>query len=76
MVTHIFVFKKKLVHYINKDYIFMVPWLAAGGYYLPGGHKEMSSIWLTNSALVHEPKCGGRVAGSQPMSTAVHMLPE
>jgi hypothetical protein len=30
--------------------------------------------WLTNSALVHEPKCGGGgVAGSQPMSTAVHM---
>ncbi len=30
--------------------------------------------WLINSALVFEPKCGGRggVAGSQPMSTAVH----
>ncbi len=30
--------------------------------------------WLTNSALEYEPKCGGggRVAGSQPMSTAVH----
>ncbi len=31
--------------------------------------------WLTNSALVYEPKCGGReggVAGPQPMSTAVH----
>ncbi len=29
--------------------------------------------WLTNSALVYEPKCGGGggVAGSQPMSTAV-----
>jgi hypothetical protein len=27
--------------------------------YLAGGHKEMSS-WLTNSALVYEPKCGGR----------------
>ncbi len=33
--------------------------------------------WLTNSALVYEPKCGGRegVAGSQPMSTAVHRSP-
>ncbi len=30
-------------------------------------HKEMSSIsWLTNSALVYEPKCG---LGSQPMKT-------
>jgi hypothetical protein len=29
--------------------------------------------WLTNSALVYEPKCGGGgVAGSQTMSTAVH----
>ncbi len=30
--------------------------------------------WLTNSDLVYETKCGGRgkVAGSQPMSTAVH----
>jgi hypothetical protein len=34
----------------------------------------MSSIWLTNSALVYEPRCGGRggVAGSQPMNTAVY----
>ncbi len=34
--------------------------------------------WLTNSAPVYEPKCGGkgRVAGSQPMSTAVHMEPK
>ncbi len=33
---------------------------------------------LTNSALVYEPKCGGRVgvAGSQPMSTAMHMEPK
>jgi hypothetical protein len=27
--------------------------------------------WLTNSALIYEPKCGG-VAGSQPMSAVVH----
>jgi hypothetical protein len=43
----------------------------------------MSSIFLTNSrpscltnsALVYDPKCGGRgkVAGSQPMSTAVYL---
>jgi hypothetical protein len=33
--------------------------------------------WLTNSALVYEPKCGGAgVAGPQPMSTAVHMEPK
>jgi hypothetical protein len=33
--------------------------------------------WLTNSALVYEPKCGGRVgfAGSQPIRTAVHWSP-
>jgi hypothetical protein len=33
---------------------------------LSGGHKELSS----NSAIVNEPKCGGRgeVAGSQPRS--------
>jgi hypothetical protein len=24
------------------------------------GHKKMSSILATNSALVYEPKCGGR----------------
>ncbi len=31
----------------------------------------------TNSPLVYEPECGGRggVAGSQPMSTAVHRSP-
>jgi hypothetical protein len=42
--------------------------------------QEMSSILLmTNSALVYEPKCrgmGGTVAGSKPMSTAVHMEPK
>ncbi len=33
--------------------------------------------WLTNSALVYEPKSGRRwvVAGSQPMSTVVHRSP-
>jgi len=33
--------------------------------------------WLTNSALNYEPKCGerGGIAGSQLMSTAVHMEP-
>ncbi len=36
--------------------------------------KTCRLSWLTNSALVYEPKCGGRggVAGSQPMSAAVH----
>ncbi len=38
-----------------------------------GGHKKRCRLsWLTNSALVYETKCGGgRVAGSQPVSTAV-----
>jgi hypothetical protein len=33
--------------------------------------KRCRLSWLTNSALVHEPNCGGRggVAGSQPKST-------
>jgi hypothetical protein len=46
--------------------------------YNQGGFKEMSSIsWLTNNALVNDPNCGGGrgVAGSQPMSTAVHKSP-
>jgi hypothetical protein len=39
--------------------------------------KRYRLSWLTNSALVYEPKCGGRegVAGSQPMSTALHRSP-
>jgi hypothetical protein len=41
----------------------------------PGGYKEMSLSWLTNSALVYtSPNAGGwGVAGSQPMSKAVHI---
>jgi hypothetical protein len=33
---------------------------------------------LTNSALVYEPKCGGRggVVGSQQMNTALQMKPK
>ncbi len=43
----------------------------------PGVTKRCRLSWLTNSTLVYEPKCGGRggVAGSQPMSTAVHRCP-
>ncbi len=42
----------------------------------PGGYQEMSSILAGNSALVYEPKCGGRgVAEPQPMSAAVHRSP-
>ncbi len=39
--------------------------------------KRCRLSWLTNCTLVYEPWCGGRggVAGSQPMSTAVHMSP-
>ncbi len=43
-----------------------------------GVTKRCRLSWLTNSALVYEPKCGGRgggVAGSQPISTAVHRSP-
>jgi hypothetical protein len=37
-----------------------------------GGTKRLRLSWLTNSALVYEPKCGGGGrcgAGSQPMRT-------
>jgi hypothetical protein len=39
-----------------------------------GVKKRCRLSFLTNSALVYEPKCGGSggVAESQPMSTAVH----
>ncbi len=39
-----------------------------------GFTKRCRLSWLTNSALVYDPKSGGGggVAGSQPMSTAVH----
>jgi hypothetical protein len=39
---------------------------------IQGVTKRCRLSWLTNSALVYEPKCGGGVAGSQTMSTAVH----
>jgi hypothetical protein len=43
--------------------------------------KRCRLSWLTNSALVYEPKCGVKEvvagnAGSQPMSTDVHMEPK
>jgi hypothetical protein len=54
-------------------------YLTSGQCYQAGGYKEMSSIVADQyCALVYEPKCGGRgggVAGSQPMSTAVHRSP-
>ncbi len=42
-----------------------------------GVTKRCRLSWLTNSALVYESKCGGKVGvvGSQPMSTAVHRSP-
>ncbi len=43
-----------------------------------GVTKRCRLSWLTNSALVYEPKSGeggGGVTGSQPMSTAVHRSP-
>jgi hypothetical protein len=43
-----------------------------------GVTKRCRLSWLTNSALVYEPKCGRGegVAESQPISTAVHMEPK
>jgi hypothetical protein len=42
-----------------------------------GVTKRCRLSWLTYSVLVYEPKCGGSggVAGSQPVSTAVHRSP-
>jgi hypothetical protein len=42
--------------------------------YSQGITKICRLSWLTNSALVYEPNVGegGEVAGSRPMSTAVH----
>jgi hypothetical protein len=39
-----------------------------------GVTKRYRLSWLTNSALVYEPKCGGMrwVTGSQPMSSCAH----
>ncbi len=39
-----------------------------------GVTNRCSLSWLTHSALVYDPKCGGKggVAGSQPMSIAVY----
>jgi hypothetical protein len=42
-----------------------------------GVSKRCRLSWLTNSALVYEPKCGGErggVAGSQPMSTVPEFI--
>ncbi len=42
--------------------------------YSQGVTKRCRLSLLTNSALVYDPNCGGGgVAGSQPMSTAVHI---
>jgi hypothetical protein len=43
-----------------------------------GVTKRCRLSWLTNSALVYEPKCGGMGGGaeSRPMSTAVHVEPK
>ncbi len=42
-----------------------------------GVTKRCRQSWLTNDALVYEPKCGGSggVAWPQPVSTAVHRSP-
>jgi hypothetical protein len=45
-----------------------------------GVTKRCRLSWLTNSTLINEPKCGwgegGGGAGSQLMSTAVHIKPK
>ncbi len=41
----------------------------------PGITERRRLSWLTNSALVYEPKCGRGLEGSQPLITAVNMEP-
>ncbi len=47
------------------------------GWLIQGVTKRCRLSWLSNNALVCEPKCGGKggVAGSPPMSTALHRSP-
>jgi hypothetical protein len=61
----------------SKDYMGLLYCKYAVLWSKKGVTKRCRLSWLTNSALVYEPKCGGRggVAGSQPMSTAVHRSP-
>jgi hypothetical protein len=42
------------------------------GYVVQGVTNRCRLSWLPNSALVCEPNAGRRVAGSRPMSTALH----
>jgi hypothetical protein len=48
--------------------------------YSRGSQRDAVLSWLTNSPLVYEPNCGGMGvgggAGSQSMSTVVHMEPK
>ncbi len=59
-----------------------IDWQVREIYYYQGITNRCRLSWLTNSALFYEPKCGGMgvrgggVAGSQPMSTAVHLGPK
>jgi hypothetical protein len=43
-----------------------------------GSLERYRPSWLTNSALVYEPKCEGKWGGGeyQPMSKAAHMEPK
>jgi hypothetical protein len=66
--------------FVCTDDIFFLPSRHSNPWFLPtnqGVTKKYRLSWLTNSARVYEPKSGGRgvVAGSQPMSTAVHRSP-
>jgi hypothetical protein len=66
-----------LICFIESQLIKPSPFPALWGGARQGVTKRCRLSWLTNSALVYEPKRGGRggVAGSQPLSTAVQRSP-
>ncbi len=67
-----FVTNKNFLHLVQLVFLFTFP--RCNGCIGRGVTKRCRLSWLTKSALVYESICGGKggVAGSQPMSTAVH----
>jgi hypothetical protein len=63
-----------LLDWLAFQYEAVIAAFKAGGW---GVTKRYRLSWLTNSALIYEPKFGGRggVAGFPPMSATVHRSP-
>ncbi len=71
-ITHLY---NILMKYLTRHLLYNCRWRNRATQ--EGVTKRCRLSWLTNSVLVYEPKCGGRggIAGSQPISTAVHRSP-